>query len=409
MARLSTTQKTSLTILVAALGYFVDVFDLQLFAMLRVSSLKSMGLAPEEITSIGTAILNWQMAGMLVGGIVWGILGDKKGRVYVLFGTIILYSLGNIANAFVTSIPAYEAARFFTGVGLAGEIGAGITLANELLSKQTRVYASSLIVSCGVMGPLAASFMAEALDWRAAYIGGGVLGLLLLALRLSVSESGLFTAAQSKKDVSRGKFLMLFSNRYRLMRYLFCIALGVPVWFVVGALVVFSPEIGVALGVTGTLKASTSIISCYAGLAIGSFILGHLSQIFMNRKIVTAAFVLGTAVTSFAVLSEHGISEGGFYGLLFLAGLFIGYWTLFLTITAEQFGTNLRATATTSASNFVRASIIGISTLVTYLKPGFGMLHATMITGAVCFTVALFALYWLPETYGGDLDFNERN
>ncbi len=407
MSRLSATQKTSLTILVAALGYFVDVFDLQLFAMLRVSSLKSLGLSPAEITSVGTTILNWQMAGMLVGGILWGILGDKKGRVYVLFGTIILYSLGNIANAFVTTIPAYSAARFFTGVGLAGEIGAGITLANELLSKQMRTYASSLIVSCGVMGPFAASYMAEALDWRAAYIGGGVLGLLLLALRLSVNESGLFTAMQGKAGIACGKFSMLFSNRRRFARYLCCIALGVPVWFVVGALVVFSPEIGASLGVT-TIKASTSIISCYAGLTIGSFIIGHLSQIFLNRRTVTAAFILGAAGVSVAVLSSAGISEGGFYGLLFLAGIFIGYWTLFLTITAEQFGTNLRATATTSASNFVRASIIGITTLVTYLKPEFGLLHSTMIAGAVCFTVALTALYWLPETFGGDLDFNEK-
>ena len=408
MARLSTSQKTSLTILVAALGYFVDVFDLQLFSMLRVSSLKDLGLSPAEITSVGTDIINWQMGGMLVGGILWGMLGDKRGRVYVLFGTIILYSLGNIANAFVTTIPAYEAARFFTGVGLAGEIGAGITLANELLSNKMRTYASSVIVSCGVMGPFAAGFMAEALDWRWAYIGGGVLGLLLLALRLSVNESGMFNKLGKQPQVARGRFSMFFTNRARLRRYLFCIISGVPVWFVVGALVVFAPEVGMALGIASPLKASTAIISCYAGLTVGSFILGHLSQIFQNRKKVTATFILGAALTSFVLLNAKGISPDSYYALLFLDGFFIGYWTLFLTITAEQFGTNLRATATTTASNFVRAALIPITMAITALKPDFGALSANMITGAVCFTVALLALWCLPETFGGDLDFTEK-
>ncbi len=408
MARLSEKQRVSITILVAALGYFVDVFDLQLFSMLRISSLKDLGFSGDQLITIGTQLLNWQMAGMLCGGILWGMLGDRKGRVYVLFGTILLYSLGNIANAFVTTIPAYAAARFFTGLGLAGEIGAGITLVSELLPKNTRGYGSSIIVGCGVMGPLVAGYMVDILDWRMCYIGGGVLGLLLLLLRISVSESGMYNAVSKKSSVARGHFQMLFNNRKRFLRYLCSICVGLPIWFIFGAVIIFSPEIATALGVTSPLKVTTSMISCYIGMSLGGFISGLISQIFGNRKKVMAVFMLGVGAMLMTILTLRGISSGLFYGLVLLMGFFAGYWTLFMTSAAEQFGTNLRATATSTAPNFVRASVILDTLLIAYLRPGYGVVGSIAIASIVCFVIAFIALWKLPETFGRDLDFIER-
>jgi len=407
MTRLTEKQRVSITILVAALGYFVDVFDLQLFSMLRITSLQSLGLSGDQLTTIGSHLLNWQMAGMLLGGILWGILGDRKGRVYVLFGTILLYSLGNIANAFVTSVPEYAAARFFTGLGLAGEIGAGITLASELLPKATRGYGSTIIVGVGVIGPLVAGFMADALDWRNCYIGGGLLGLLLLALRVSVNESGMFNAAR-KQSVSRGHFQMLFNNRKRFTRYICTIGTGLPVWFTLGTIVIFSPEIGKALGIFAPLKAPTAVVSYYIGITLGGFMSGILSQIFQNRKKVMSAFVFGTAATVATILSAQGISAAEYYGLILVAGFFTGYWTLFMTTAAEQFGTNLRATASSTAPNFVRASIIIDTLLVSYWRTDYGFLPSVALVAVLCFTLTALALWKLPETFGRDLDFVER-
>jgi MFS family permease len=407
MARISSQQRIALTVLVAALGYFVDVFDLQLFSMLRGASLHSLGLSPDEVTSVGAQLLNWQMGGMLIGGLLWGVLGDRRGRVYVLFGTILLYSVGNIANAFVTNVAGYAAARFFTGLGLAGEIGAGITLAVELMPKNTRSYATAAIVTCGVLGPVAASFMADAVDWRSAYIGGGILGLLLLVLRISVNESNLFRSLNAH-SVARGRFLMLFANRQRLLRYVACVLIAVPTWYVVGVLAIFSPEMGMALDIAEPLKASTAVVSCYVGITIGGLLSGLFSQFFANRKKVMGVFIAGAAAASVALFGAHGISAAAYYAILLIAGIFCGYWTLFMTTTAEQFGTNLRATAATTAPNFVRASIILDTILITSLKPSCGFLVAAEINGVICFALAFLALWKLPETFHQEMDFIER-
>jgi MFS family permease len=401
-------QRTSLTILVAALGYFVDVFDLQLFSILRVTSLQSMGLSPEEITNTGAMLINWQMAGFLVGGVFWGMLGDKKGRVMVLFGTILLYSVSNIANAFVTTIPAYAVARFFTGMGLAGEVGAGVTLLSELLPKEKRGYATTIMMGCGVLGPVGASLIADVMDWRTAYIAGGVLGLLLLTLRVAVCESGLFSAIEKHKHVAKGNFLMLFTNAKRLKKYLCCIGIGIPNWFVAGVLIGFTPEIGVALGTDVPLKVSRAVITYCCGLALGCFISGLLSQLFQNRKKVIAFFLVGLVLFDCILLNAHGISATAYYGTMAVVAFFMGYWTVFMTTTAEQFGTNLRATATTSAANFVRGSLILDIMLAQFLKPYLGLLNALVVTAVVGFLIAAFALWKLPESFNKDLDFNER-
>lgn len=408
MPRLSEQQRISLTILVAALGYFVDVFDLILFSMVRVSSLKSLGLSPEQVTSSGILLQNWQMAGMLLGGILWGIWGDKKGRISVLLGTILLYSLGNIANAFVTTIPAYAATRFISGLGLAGEIGAGITLASELLPKSSRGYGSTIIVSCGVMAPLVTGYVSDLLDWRTAYIVGGTLGLFLLALRFCVSESGLYGNVKKKKAVARGHFRMLFTNRRRFLRYIMCIGSALPIWFIVGVLTVFSPEIGSELGISIPIKAATSVVGYYIGTTLGNIVSGLLSQIFKCRRQVLAFCIISTAPVIYFILSSHNMTATEFYGLMGLVGFLSGYWGLFMATTAEQFGTNIRATATTTAPNFVRASIIADTFLVTVLKPYLGFITSLEIVAALCFAIALLSILKLPETFENDLDFVER-
>ncbi|MGE3623369.1 MAG: MFS transporter [Bdellovibrionales bacterium] len=405
---ISASRRTYLTILVAALGYFVDVFDIQLFGIVRVRSLQALGLSPEEITDVGAMLLNWQMAGMLLGGLVWGMLGDKKGRVYVLFATILLYSLGNIANAFVETIPQYAAARFVAGFGLAGEIGAGITLASELIPKETRSYATVLIAICGTMGPIAGSMVANAMDWRWAYAVGGCMGLMLLFLRISVHESGMFETVKKQPGVRRGHFRMFFNKPKRFLEYLGCIALAVPIWFMIGIVVVFSPEVGVALGIGEPLQASSSVISFFVGQTIGGIGCGLLSQVFRNRRAVIAVFMLGAAATLGGILLAKGISANGFYALLMLASVFCGYWGLFLTVTAECFGTNLRTLAVSTVSNFVRASVIIDTLSVAALKPLVGLLGSIAIVGGVGFVLALLAVWKLPETFARDLNFVER-
>ena len=401
-------QRTSLTILVAALGYFVDIFDLQLFSIVRVNSLTSLGLSPEDITSTGAMLINWQMAGFLLGGILWGVLGDKKGRVFVLFGTILLYSISNIANAFVHDIPAYAIARFFTGMGLSGEIGAGVTLLSELLPKDKRGYATTIMIGCGVLGPVAASYVADSVDWRTAYIAGGVLGLLLLTLRIAVSESGMFDTMIKDKKIKQGNFLMFFTNKKRFWRYMCCIGIGIPNWFVAGVLVAFTPEIGAALGTDVPVKVSQSVITYCVGLALGCFTSGLLSQIFQNRKKIILAFICGIVTFDCVLLTSHGISASGYYGLIGLTAFFMGYWTIFMTTTAEQFGTNLRATATTTTANFVRGSLILDIMLIGHLKPSLGFLNALIITAVTGFIIAVIALWKLPETFNKDLDFIEK-
>src|SRR5678815_49497 len=139
------TRGARLAVIVAALGYFVDIYDLLIFGIVRADSLKSIGIAPDAQLGPTQLILNTQMIALLLGGILWGVLGDKRGRISVLFGSIILYSLANIANGFVHTVPQYAAARFLAGLGLAGELGGGITLVSESLDEKTRGHGTTIV------------------------------------------------------------------------------------------------------------------------------------------------------------------------------------------------------------------------------------------------------------------------
>jgi putative MFS transporter len=397
----------NLTVLVAALGYFVDMFDLLLFPIVRQPSLVALGVPLGEAqVSVGTMLLNAQMVGMLLGGILWGVLGDKKGRLSTLFGSIALYSVANIANAFVHTIPGYAAARFFAGLGLAGELGAAVTLVSEILPKDLRGYGTTIVAAVGIFGTVAASLIGKYLPWRVAYLVGGGLGLLLLLLRVGIRESGMFKT-MSHSEVVRGDFFSLFTDMGRLGRYARCILIGLPTWFVVGILVTFAPEFAPKLKVTGVVNAGTAVAFCYSGITLGSVFSGVLSQLWGTRKKVVGLFIAGSILGVAIYLSSSGLSPTLFYILAGYLGLTAGYWAVFVTIAAEQFGTNLRSTVATTVPNFVRGAVPLITGGFILMKGTLGFIGSAWVVGACCFALALISLWGMDETHGRDLDFVE--
>lgn len=391
-------------VIVAALGYFVDIYDLLLFSIVRIPSLESLG---QNTLDNGIFLINMQMAGMLIGGILWGVLGDKKGRLSVLFGSIFLYSLANIANGLVQSIEAYAAWRFIAGIGLAGELGAGITLVAEILPKEKRGLGTMIVASVGLLGAVFAGILAKFFDWRICYFIGGGLGMALLLLRIGVSESGMFKQAQ-EKGISKGNFFALFNNRKRFVRYMRCIFIGLPTWFVVGVLVTFSPEFAKALGVEGTIIAGDAVMYAYIGLVVGDLASGLLSQALKSRIKVMFTFLTLSGIFSFIYLNAHGVSETMIYIMCFALGFSNGFWVIFVTIAAEQFGTNLRATVTTTVPNFVRGALVMITIMFETFRAQYGILMGAMIVGGICLTIAFLFLNGMKETFHEDLNYLEE-
>jgi len=398
----------SLPVIVAALGYFVDIYDLVLFSIVRVPSLKSLGLSGQELIDSGVFLLNMQMAGMLLGGILWGVLGDRKGRLKIMFASIFLYSIANMANGMAASLPAYAALRFIAGVGLAGELGAGITLVSEVLHTSIRGYGTMLVASVGVSGAILANIIANAYDWRNAFIIGGVLGLLLLIARISVAESGMFKAMDRKSGMSRGNMIALFTDRKRFFRYLNSILIGVPIWFVVAVLITFSPEFAKALGTTGAISAGNAVMFCYLGLVFGDLSSGLLSQALKSRKKVVLLFLLLTICAIGLYFLQGSQSPAFFYGVCLVLGFASGYWAIFVTVAAEQFGTNLRATVATTVPNFVRGMVVPITLLFQMFRRHLGLEGGALAVGAICVVAAFFALASLEETFHKDLDYYEE-
>ena len=395
-------------VIIGALGYFVDIYDLIHFSIVRTASLKSLGYDGPELVSHGILLLNLQMIGMLVGGIFWGVWGDRRGRVQILFGSILLYSVANLANGLVHSIESYAFWRFVAGVGLAGELGGSITLVSEVLSKELRGYGTTIVATVGVFGAVAGGLVADLVDWRTAYFIGGGLGLALLALRVSVVESGMFLQLrQSATGAKRGDFLSLFTNGRRFLKYLRCILIGIPSWFVVGVLVTFSPEFAKALNIQGPVKAAYAVLFVYLGLTFGDLLSGVLSQHFRSRKKIVLAFLVLTLVLTGVYFRTAGWSAPMFYAVIGLLGFGIGYWAIFVTIAAEQFGTNIRATVATTVPNFVRGSVIPITLGFQYFKETLGLLPGGFLVGVISIVIALLALRGMEETFGKDLDYEE--
>jgi MFS family permease len=393
--------------MVAALGYFVDIYDLLLFSIIRIESLKGIGYtSAKDIENYGHLLINTQMIGLLLGGILWGTLGDKKGRLSVLFGSIITYSLANIANGFVQNIEQYAILRFIAGVGLAGELGAGITLVNEIMSKEKRGYGVTVVASVGLLGAVVASLISQEFGWRAAYWIGGGMGVALLLLRVSVAESGLFGQAK-QEGVKMGNFSMIFTNTKRLKIYLSSIICTIPVWYVIGLLVTFCKEFGEVLQMPEIPKPSVAILFAYAGLSVGDMASGIISQWTRSRKKVQYGFISLGAAMSIVYLTSKGIHLEAFYGLCFVLGVFSGYWVISITSVSEHFGTNLRATVTTTVPNFVRGSFVMVDIAYNLTKDSLGKIESALWVGLVVFVLAIWAVSRLEETFGKDLNFQE--
>ena len=399
-------QLLSIPVIVAALGYFVDIYDLLLFSIVRRPSLMAMGVAVEDLQTQGEFLIQSQMAGLLVGGIIWGILGDKRGRLSVLFGSILLYSLANIANGFAATVDQYAWLRFIAGIGLAGELGAGVTLVSETLPSHLRGYGTTIIATVGLMGAVVANFLSKAYDWHISYFIGGGLGLLLLVARVSVFESGIFLKTKSM-DIQRGNFFQLFTKRSRFLKFMGCIFIGLPIWFAIGILVTFSPEFARSLGIEGTVSAGDAVMYCYIGLALGDMASGLISQAIGSRKKVVMVFILLTLTFFFLYLFMPVHTTTFFYFACFLLGVGIGYWALFVTIAAEQFGTNLRSTVATTVPNFIRGTVIPLTLAFKYLRGQVGDIHGALIIGVTTIIIAFIALRAIDETFGRDMNFEE--
>ncbi|MBO0932300.1 MFS transporter [Fibrella aquatilis] len=399
-------QLLQLPVLVAALGYFVDMYDLFLFSVVRVPSLKALGVTGDRLLPEGVFLLNLQLVGLLLGGILWGILGDKRGRLSVLFGSILLYSLANIANGMVTNTTQYAVLRFVAGIGLAGELGAGITLVAEILPQQLRGYGSVLVATMGVLGGILAYFVADLFAWRMSYYVGGGLGLLLLVLRVNVFESGLYEHLKAR-NIERGNFVSLLTHPDRLRKYALAIVVGIPLWFVVGILITFSPEFGIHAGLSTPIIAGKAVMLAFAGQSLGDVVSGLLSQRLQSRKKAIRVF-MGLSFTTMAIYLLMPIHQTTtFYFLCACLGFCNGYWTLFIVMAAELFGTNLRATVATSVPNFVRGATVPLTALFVVLKPVMGLTHGALLIGTVIVACSLLALHFQEETFNKDMDYVE--
>jgi MFS transporter, putative metabolite:H+ symporter len=402
----------TITIIVAALGYFVDIYDLLLFLIIGKKSLAE--LYPEWagqpiLIEKFQHLLNLQMLGMLIGGVLWGIIGDKKGRLAVLFGSIILYSVANLLNAFVTNMTSYEILRFVAGVGLAGELGAGITLVTELMDKNKRGIGTMIVASVGVFGAVVAGLVSQVVSWQTCYIIGGLLGIALLFLRLGLFESNMFAKAHDA-NIPQGNFFMMFSNGERFARLLISILIGLPLWFVVGLLVARAPEIAKILHIQGTVQQAYCIMGAYGGLVLGDFASGALSQLLRSRKKALLIFYGLCTFMMITYLNLESASNTTFYTAIVLLGFSVGFWAVFVTNASEQFGTNLRATAAISIPNFVRGSLVPIAwcySLVLNFNQG-DMIKSFYYVGGGVMLITLIALYFAKETFGRDLDFYEK-
>jgi putative MFS transporter len=402
----STYRILSIPVIIGALGYFVDIYDLLLFGIIRKTSLRSIGLSEDMVLTSGEFIISVQMIGLLLGGILWGVMGDKKGRLSVLFGSIILYSLANIANGMVHTVNQYALLRFIAGVGLAGELGAGITLVSELLPKEKRGLGTSMVAGLGLTGAVVAYFISKSFDWRICYYIGGAMGMLLFVLRVSVFESGMFQQVK-EMNVSRGNFFMFFTNKERFFKYVRSILIGLPTWFVIGVLVTFSDQFGLHLGIAEAIDPGKAIMFAYVGISIGDIAIGFVSQALKSRRKALFIFYILTMIGMVLFFMQCNGSAAVMYLLCGALGFATGFWAIFVTMAAEQFGTNVRATAATTVPNMVRGSLPLIILLFKWLRETTDFITGGIITAIIIMIIAWIAAWFTKETFGKDLMYVE--
>jgi len=402
----------SLPVLVAALGYFVDVYDLLLFTIVRQPSVLAVGSTLDTIIVDSAHIINWQMSGLLIGGILWGIIGDKKGRLKVLFGSILLYSLANILTSFVQNVDQYAYCRFIGGIGLAGELGAGITLVSEMLPKNKRGIGTSMVAGIGLFGAVFAYFTFQyTKDWRLCYQIGGGLGVFLLILRVKVAESFMFESTKLE-HIQKGNFFMFLNNSKRFSKYIKAILIGLPTWFVIGVLVNYSNKFASAKYGENLIDSGRAIMFAYIGIATGDLVIGYVSQYFKSRKKALLVFYIMNSLGMVLFFSAFNDSDDRMYAICAFLGFSTGYWAIFNQMAAEQFGTNLRATAATTIPNMVRGALPLINFLfldILQKSLGWTIIQSGILTGAIVMGITLIAFVFTEETFHKDLDYLEHD
>ena len=402
----------NLAVIVAALGYFVDIYDLLLFTIVREPSLMGINVSDGEMISASTHIINFQMVGLLIGGVLWGVMGDKRGRLSVLFGSILLYSIANFATGYVQTVDQYAWLRFLAGIGLAGELGAGITLVSELMPKKNRGVMTSFVAGVGLFGAVFAYFIYKVTnDWRLCYKIGGVLGIFLLFLRIKVSESGMFKNIETKEHVSKGNMLMFFNDAQRFKRYVLAILIGLPTWFVIGIMLNLSNRFANELYGVNAVDSGTSIMYGYIGIALGDISIGLVSQYFKSRKKALYIFYTMTFLGTVYFFSPLNNSDTSMYAISLYLGFSSGFWAIFVTMGAEHFGTNLRATAATTIPNMVRGALPLMNLFFKDYFQGslqWSLIHSAVVTGSIVMLISFIALLFTEETFHKDLDFVEK-
>jgi len=400
----------SLAVIVAALGYFVDIYDLLLFTVVKKESMLQVGATDASLLADSSRVINWQMIGLLLGGICWGMLADKKGRLSVLFGSIILYSVANFLTAYIHTVDQYALCRFVAGLGLAGELGAGITLVSELLPKEKRGIGTSMVAGIGLIGAVVAYYTYQfTKDWRLCYKIGGVLGMVLLVLRISVAESGMFMEVK-QRAVSRGNFFMFFTNASRFRKYLNAILIGLPTWYVIGILINQSDRFAKSMYGSTSLDSGRSIMFAYVAISIGDILVGFICQWFKSRKKGLLVFYILCLIFGFLFFSPINNKDSTMYFLSAMLGFSTGFWAIFVTMGAEQFGTNLRATAATTIPNMVRGSLPLLNLLFLNLFQknwGWTLVRSGIITGIIVMLITFTAFYFTEETFHKDLNYIE--
>ncbi len=397
---------------IASFGYFVDLYDLVLYGVVRIESLKSLGYTGSELFSVGATLLNIQTAGLLVGGLLWGLLGDKRGRKEALFGSIMIYSFATFMNGSVHSFEAYASLRFIAGIGLAGELGAAVTIISECVPSQSRGLGTAFIAAVGFVGAMLSSVVNQKISWQHGYQIGGLLGFALLLARFQVKESAVYLTAkrsETAKGIQWGSLALIFSSKIRAKHFFFLLIAGVPVWYVAGILTYFAPELAKALHVQGEVTAGTTIMMGYLGAIVGDILSGLVSQKLKSRKKTVMYFmVLGAVLALAHPLFSEGTTPNEFYFTRFIIGFGNGFFAILIAWTAELYGTNLRTTMTVLISNLIRASVIPLTLSFKWLAPIMGMLNASTLIGFICFTAALYAVTRLPETFHVKIEFLEK-
>jgi MFS transporter, putative metabolite:H+ symporter len=397
----------ALGIIVSALGFFVDLYDIMALGAVGEASLKSIGITDKALLEKGvTTLQNWQMGGMVIGGFLWGIIGDKYGRLKVLFGSIILYSLFTLLNAFVLNLNQYVICRFIAGIGLAGELGAGITLVSEQMQKEKRGLGPAIIAGFGVLGAIVAVFISKIYNWQTVFIVGGVLGFCLLILRVGVVESGLFKITQHTK-VSKGNFLIILRNKNYLKKFICILLVGIPGWYANGILIQLTPYVSESMGMTVIPSKGTVIIYFFIALCVGDIMGGVISQWLKSRKKSIYLFLSLHAVMLLLFFTIGKTSVQVYYTIFAGIGFSVGFVIQLFTLAAENFGTNIRTLVTSSGLNLVRAWVIPCSLAYTWLNNNFTILkwQSAAAIGFVAIVLALFALRQLDETFDNDLEF----